>query len=258
MAVNVFRVEMTNGMTPEEDIAEARRTVAQACRVLAHAGLMEDVLGHVSVRVGDDGMLLRCRGPEERGLLFTRAEDVHEVGLDGTGELPDGYRVPHEHPIHGEILRARPEVRAVVHAHPRATVLAELGKLPLRPVFGAYNIPAYRIARAGVPVHPRSVLVSTAALGRELVESMGDADVCVLHGHGVAVTGTSVEQAVVRALALEELSRWAVDLASLDATPDVVPPADQEELPDLGSELNDLSVWRHHLGRLERAGLSLG
>jgi 3,4-dihydroxyphthalate decarboxylase len=224
--------------------------------MLALAGLTEDVLGHVSVRLDADGMLLRCRGPQERGLLFTDPDDMQVVDLDGTGDLDDGYRVPHEHPIHGAIMRARPDVRAVVHMHPRNAVLADLAGLVLRPVLGAYNIPAFRLARAGVPVYPRSVLVSTSMLGREVAGALGDADVCVLRGHGIVTVGTTVEQAVVHALNLEELARWTVDLAGLQAAPDPVPAADVSELPDLGGELNDLAVWRHHLGRLERAGLA--
>lgn len=238
-------------------MADARRTVALGCRVMAHAGLTEDVLGHISMRVDGDTMLLRCRGPQERGLLFTSPDDVHEVKLDGEGSLGRGYRTPHEAPLHAEILRARPEVRAVVHAHPRHAVLADLAGLPLRPVLGAYHIPAYRMALNGVPVYPRSVLIATPELGRELAAALGDADQCVLRGHGVAVVGPSVEEAVVRALTLEELSRWTVELGRLGATPDTVPAEDRSGLPDLGGELNDLSVWRHHLGRLEVAGLGL-
>lgn len=234
-----------------------RRTVAQACRIVALAGLSEDILGHVSLRLDEERMLLRCRGPQERGLLHTTTEDVRVVRLDGAGEPGDGYRAPHEAPIHAELLRARPDVRAVVHAHPRHAVLAELAGLPLRPVLGAYHIPAYRMAVDGVPVYPRAVLVSTPALGRELAGATGSADQCVLHGHGVVTLGRSVEQAVTRALALEELSRWAVELARLGAEPPAVPEADRRLLPDLGSELNDRSLWRHHLARLERAGLTV-
>jgi hypothetical protein len=53
------------------DLDESRSTVALGCRVLARAGLVENVLGHVSVRTAPDRMLIRCRGPQERGLLFT-------------------------------------------------------------------------------------------------------------------------------------------------------------------------------------------
>jgi ribulose-5-phosphate 4-epimerase/fuculose-1-phosphate aldolase len=234
-----------------------RRTIALACRILAHQGLAEDVLGHVSVRVGQDRMLIRCRGPRESGLLFTTPDDIHLVGLDGPYDLPGGYGVPSELPIHAETLRNRPEVTAVVHAHPPAVVTADLAGLSLRPIVGAYNIPAMRLALDGIPVHPRGVLIRRAALATEMLASMGDRPVCVLRGHGVTTTGATVAQAVVRALNLEALARITLGVAAAGGEAPELPAADVAELPDLGATLNEESVWRHHLARLDLAGLSV-
>jgi ribulose-5-phosphate 4-epimerase/fuculose-1-phosphate aldolase len=239
-----------------DSLTELRSTVATACRILAHQGLAADVLGHVSVRVDADRMLLRCRGPLDRGLLFTVPEDVRLVDFDGRGELDGGYAVPNEFPIHGELLRARTGVNAVVHAHPRDVVIADLSGVELRQVFGAYNIPASRLAHRAVPVYPRSVLVRTAELGRAVADAVGDEDVCVLRGHGIVTSGASVAQAVMRALDLVELSRICADLARLGANPDSVPEEDRLGLPDLGSTFNDSSRWRHYTGRLASAGLT--
>ena len=176
-------------------MSDLHTTVATACRILAQQGLAADVLGHVSVRLDTDRILLRCRGPQDRGLLFTAADDIHEVDLDGRGELDGGYAVPNEFHIHTELFRARPEVNAVVHAHPRDVVVADLAGIELRQVFGAYNIPASRLAHQWVPVYPRSVLVRTPELGREVAAAMGDSDACILRGHGVVTVGESVQHA---------------------------------------------------------------
>jgi len=235
------------------------RTVALACRILANAGLAEDILGHVSVRVGADTMLVRCRGPEERGLLFTLEDDIRLVDLAGAGDL-DGWSVPSELPIHAELLLARPDVDAVVHCHPPSVLAAALAGVELRPVFGAYNIPAARMALDGVPVYPRKILVRRPELGRELVAAMGAAPVCVLNGHGIATVGSgpyAVEQAVVRALNLDVLARVSVEQALLGDRAEDLTPEDIAELPDLGSAFNDLNVWRHHVARLRHAGLDL-
>lgn len=237
-----------------------RRKVATACRILANAGLAEDVLGHVSARVGPRRMLVRCRGPLEEGLLFTLERDVHPVDLSGGGDLPGGWSVPNELPIHAEILRARPEVDAVVHCHPPSVLVAGVEELPLRPVFGAYHIPAARLALEGVPVYPRAVLVRRPVLGRELVAAMGPAVVCVLRGHGIVTVGSgpyAVEQAVVRALALDVLARVSVERARLGDRAADLTDEDVAELPDLGSSFNDLNLWRHHEARLRWAGLAL-
>jgi ribulose-5-phosphate 4-epimerase/fuculose-1-phosphate aldolase len=237
-------------------MTDPRATVAQACRILAMEGLVEGVLGHVSVRAGENRMLIRCRGRDERGLMFTTERDVRQTDLDGTlVDAAEGYTVPNELPIHGEVFRARPEVNAVVHAHPSAVLLCGVAGLELRPVFGAYNIPAMRMALEGVPVYRRSVLVRRSDLAHEMLAAMGDRPVCVLKGHGVTVTGASVEAAVVRALNLNALATVTLELARLGARPEDVPDEDVAELPDLGSAFNDLSVWRYLVAKARTRGM---
>jgi hypothetical protein len=139
----------------EPALARLRETVAQACRILALEGLVEGVLGHVSARVDDTRMLLRCRGPAERGLELTSAEDVRLVDLDGHGDDPaSGYAAPNELPIHGELLRARPEVGAVVHAHPPARGRGRAAR------------PRFRLQRRGGLALPRRQGTPARALSR--------------------------------------------------------------------------------------------
>ena len=154
---------------------EQRVEAATSCRVLAHRGLAPGILGHVSVRVGDDALLVRGRGRNERGVARTEAGDVRLVSLDGRPLEPgEGWAPPAELPIHTTILRQRPDCAAVVHAHPLAAVLCGLADLELRPVFGAYNIPALRLALDGVPVYPRPVLIRTDTLADEMMGALGD------------------------------------------------------------------------------------
>ncbi|GAA4519183.1 class II aldolase/adducin family protein [Actinoallomurus oryzae] len=237
-------------------MTDPRATVAQACRILAMEGLVEGVLGHVSVRTGENRMLIRCRGRDERGLMFTDERDVRQTDLDGALiGAAEGYAVPNELPIHGEVLRARPEVNAVVHAHPPAVLLCGVAGLELRPVFGAYNIPATRMALEGVPLYRRSVLIRRPDLAHEMIAAMGDRPVCVLKGHGITVTGASVEEAVVRAVNLNALATVTLELARLDARPEDLPDDDVAELPDLGSAFNDLSVWRYLVEKARSRGM---
>jgi 3,4-dihydroxyphthalate decarboxylase len=237
-------------------MTDPRATVAQACRILAMEGLAEGVLGHVSVRTGESRMLIRCRGRDERGLTFTTERDVRQTDLDGTlVDAAEGYAVPNELPIHGELLRARPEVNAVVHAHPPAVLLCGVAGLELRPVFGSYNIPAMRMALEGVPLYGRSVLIRRPGLAHEMIAAMGDRPVCVLKGHGITVTGASVEEAVVRAVNLNALATVTLELARLGARPEDVPDEDVAELPDLGSAFNDLAVWRYLVAKARSRGM---
>jgi 3,4-dihydroxyphthalate decarboxylase len=234
-----------------------RHQVAVGCRIIAHAGLAEDVLGHISVRLDDGTILVRARGPAECGLLFTTPADILAVDLEGRPVADDsGYRVPNELPIHLACYRADPQVRAVVHAHPPAVIAADLAGVALAPMIGAYNIPAAKLAAGGIPVFPRGVLINTDALAGEMVGAMGGRPVCILRGHGITATGATVPQAVARALAVDSLARMACRVAALGTVPMALAAEDLDQLPDLGSAFNDELLWRHRERRLAEAGLA--
>ena len=154
---------------------QQRALVAQGCRVAAARGLVNGILGHLSLRVDDEHLLIRCRSDTDTGVAFTRACDIRLVTFDGTagadGEL-DGYRVPNELPIHVETMLADPRHRAIAHLHPPAVVAADLAGIAIRPICGAYDIPGAWLARDGVPVYERAVLIRNSRLGKEMVAAM--------------------------------------------------------------------------------------
>jgi ribulose-5-phosphate 4-epimerase/fuculose-1-phosphate aldolase len=166
------------------------------------------------------------------------------------------WKVPKEWPIHVGLFRRRPEVGAVVHAHPPAALLCGLAGIAPRPVFGAY-IPAMRMALERVPVYPRSVLISWLELADEMMAAMGTSSVCLLRGHGITVKGETVESATVAAVNLNELLAVTVELARLGADPPSLERRDLDELPDLGSAFNDGLAWRALVAELELNGRAL-
>ncbi|WP_370415992.1 class II aldolase/adducin family protein [Streptomyces fradiae] len=235
--------------------ARERQLVSDACRVLAARGLADGILGHISLRMDDTTLLVRCRGPRERGLHRTTPADIRLVDLDGRAAAPgelDDWSVPNELPLHTEVLRARPDVRAVVHAHPPAVVAADLAGLALRPIVGAFDIPGARLAAGGVPVHPRGVLIRDRRLAREMVGALGERPAVLLRGHGLTSTGGSVPEAVLRAVSLDTLARLSLDIAQAGGTLRELPEEDLAELPDLGGAFHHDTAWRHELSRLGR------
>src|SRR4051794_41033799 len=142
-------------MTTMTELAPLRTLIAAACRVLAGRGLSDGILGHISLRIDEHLLLVRCRGPRERGLGYTTAEDIRLVDLDGqagaSGELDNGYSVPNDLPLHTEVLRARSDINV---AHPPDVVATDLAGIAIRPIVGAFDIPGTRLAAGGVPVYP--------------------------------------------------------------------------------------------------------
>lgn len=245
---------MTVNNTDLEFYAE-REKISVACRIMAMEGMVEGTLGHISMRVGDDLMLIRSRGPEDMGLLFSSAEEICLFDFSGNLKEPDrGYSKPVELPLHGETFRARLEANVVLHAHPPAVLAATLANLELVPCFGAFNIPASLLAAEGIPIFPRSVLISTKEIAADMLTSMGEHKACVLRGHGITVIGDNVEQALVRALSVNTLAQVTLQVAQAGGKTSPIPPEDLALLPDLGGKFNDLGNWRYYRAKLRRLG----
>ncbi|WP_158016325.1 class II aldolase/adducin family protein [Mycobacterium basiliense] len=236
-----------------EMLDQQRNLVAQGCRVAAARGLVDGILGHLSLRVDDDHLLVRCRSDTDTGVAFTRPSDIRLITFDGTagadGEL-DGYRVPNELPVHLETMRADAGHRAVAHLHPPSVVAADLAGITMRPIYGAYDIPGTRLARDGVPVYERAVLIRNSALGREMVAAMGGAPVVICRGHGITSAAATVQQAVLQGISLDKLAQMSLRVCAARGALREIDDSSWDDLPDLGSGFNIDAAWRHEVARL--------
>lgn len=236
-----------------DSLYELREKIAISCRILAMEGLVDETLGHVSARIpNSDEMLIRCRGEEENGVRYTTVDAIRRVDFDGNShDLQGEYQVPKELSIHGEIMKARPEVGCVIHAHPPAALICGITNLPLRPIFGSFNIPAMRMALEGIPVFPRSYLVTRPELAAPLLKEMGIKDVCLMKGHGITVTGATVEEATINALNFNTLAKVTLEVAKTGREAEPISEEDIAELPDLGTKFNAKWVWRYYVRKLQ-------
>lgn len=236
-----------------DSFRQERGVVAQACRVAAARGLVDGILGHISLRVDEESLLIRCRSDTDAGVAFSSPDDIRLVRLDGSaagpGEL-DGYRVPNELPVHVESMLANPNFRAVAHLHPPAVVAADLAGVSLVPIYGAFDIPGAWLARGGVPVYERAVLIRTARLGKEMVAAMRDRPVVICRGHGITSAAGSPQQAVLQAISIDMLAQMSIRVLSAGGTLREIDELDWADLPNLGVSFTTDAVWRHELARL--------
>lgn len=188
--------------------AALREEVSVGCHALEEHGLSDLIWGHVSARDPDG----RGAWLKPAGLGFTEvdATDVHLVGWDGS--LREGTGVVHmESPIHTEILAARPDVGAVVHAHPESAVVFGATDLVLRPLghegslFSPPDVP--RFTETGD-------LIRTPELGRAVAHALGGANAVLLHNHGIVTVGPDVGTAVLTAIYLEKACRMQLAAAA--------------------------------------------
>ena len=194
--------------------AEPRAELVTANHILAAHGIV-DGWGHVSMRMPDapDRFLLA------RSLAPATVTENDLLQLDvGTGEPVDGGSSYLERYIHSGIYQARPDVMAVVHSHapdliPFGVTATEL--LPLLHVsaFLGEGAPRFEIRDVAGPA--TAMLVDTPALGAALANSLGDAPLVLMRGHGVSVVGTSLPQAVYRAIYAAQNARVQLQVLPL-------------------------------------------
>jgi ribulose-5-phosphate 4-epimerase/fuculose-1-phosphate aldolase len=207
-----------------DDLDLLKDKVVTAHRILTHTGSMGDITGHVFTRVpGTNEMLARCRGVGDISPGFVGAGALHRIGFDGKPTEEMGQWVPPPERFIGiEIMKARPEVNCVIHAHPPAQILCSVTGVEIRPILGMANAGGSLAALGGVPVYPRSILVASPEIGRGMVATMGNKDVALLAAHGNVVCGRSVEEATSRAIMIENLAKtcWTIAAAGMKA-PDI-------------------------------------
>lgn len=211
-----------------------------------------DGLGHVSVRHPNepDTFLLSCnRAP---GMVCRK--DITTYDFDGNTLSNQTERPYLERFIHGEIYRARPDVMSVVHSHSINVIPFAITKNRLKPVFHMSGFLGegsahFEIREAGGDT---DMLISSSYLGAALARSLGKCSCVLMRGHGSTVVGTSLEQAVYRAIYTEinaKLQLTAMNLGEITFLND--------NEAQLSSDMNDgqiprsWNLWIKRLGNID-------
>lgn len=186
-----------------------KQLLADAGHVLAHEGQGDYIAGHVSLRLPDqpDRFLMK---PAGIGLEEMTDENIITVDIEGNKIAGAGGR-HNEVFIHSEVLRARPDVSAVIHTHAAyAVAFSSLGK----PLLAVSNDGAF--FADGLPVFSETTeLIITSARGKAVARTLGDRGALLLRNHGIVTTAASMEEAVWLALKLNQachaqlMAEWA-------------------------------------------------
>jgi ribulose-5-phosphate 4-epimerase/fuculose-1-phosphate aldolase len=188
---------------------DVRRDVAIANRVLWATGLCTGItasLGHASMRLPDrpDRFLVKGRGYKMDALAAMRPEEMIECDLDGNlMDGPPGATQCFEVKMHSWMYKLYPEVRSVVHVHPRYTVLMTTLGVPLKPMCQE----GFELVTRPLPMYPHTKTVVTEEEGEEVARLIPGFKAVLLQGHGATTIGGSLEEAVMNMLQLEEQAK---------------------------------------------------
>ena len=200
-----------SGRAPDPRLLE---DLVAANHILSEEGVV-DAYGHVSARHDrNPGRYLLAR---DLAPALVSADDILEYDLDSNPLDARGRSQYRERFIHGEIYKARPEVRAIVHNHSPALIPFSLSKVPLRPVFhmAAFVIEGVPVFDAARDLGIHRLLIESPQLGQALARTLGEKPAVLIRGHGAAVVGTSLPMAVGRSVYLERSARIQTEATAL-------------------------------------------
>jgi len=214
-----------------------------ANRILADQGVV-DGYGHVSARHNLDPnryLLARSMAPE-----LVTAEDIVEFDLDSNPVDPRGRKFYLERFIHGEIYKARPEVKSVVHHHSPAVIPFGVTHVALKPIyhmaaFVGLGVPVFEIRTAGGMTN---MLVSTPELGRALARTLGDKPAALMRGHGAVVVGGSIPESVGRSIYLQMNARLQAQAIALGGEITYLDPDEVRKVGGLGGYDRAWQLWK--------------
>jgi L-fuculose-phosphate aldolase len=185
-------------MTTGRDRATSAAAIVRVCRRLYERGLIAGPDGNVSVRLGDGTILVTPSGMSK---IDVTAGDL--IVVDGAGRVLDGDgRASSELRMHLRLYARRPDVHAVVHAHPpTATAFAVVGEGFMAPV-----LPEVILQMGTVPL-VRYATPGTDALPDNFEPFIAAHDAFLLANHGATTVGATLEAAHQRMESLEHAAK---------------------------------------------------
>jgi len=162
--------------------------------------------GNLSIK-DDNGDIWITPAAVDKGKL--RPQDIMCVHKDGSMEGP--HRPSSEYPFHMTIYTHRPDLRAIVHAHPPALVSFSIA----REVPDTSIIPQAQRVCGPVGYAPYA-LTGSQQLGDSIAETFGQGyDVVLLENHGIVTGGGSLLEAFQRLETLDFCARTLMQAAGL-------------------------------------------
>ncbi len=175
------------------DHLEERQQLVDCIRMLERAEII-DFNGHCSIRISPDRILIN-QGNCQRSCLTV--EDI--VTIDMAGNLIEGKaKPPLEFHLHTGLYRARKDINAVVHAHPKWSTFLSMTGHKYLPVFAQGVLPGE------APVLDTPSSINTLEMADQLAGVLGDRPSVLMKSHGAATVGKTILDAFVLAVYLEE------------------------------------------------------
>lgn len=190
-----------------------QQMICDAIGILVRAEIL-DYNGHASSRVSSDAFLINTAGSNRAAMTTDQL-----CSVDMSGTAIGVARPPNEVHLHAAIYRARPDIRTIVHGHPKWTTFFTLTDTPIPVVMPQGCLVAQ------LPVYGNSHSISTPERGADVAEVMGDGSGALLAGHGSVFAAATLQEATALAIYAEQNAERACRARVLGRAKEI--PADE-------------------------------
>ena len=209
-----------------------RHDIVFVGRALHQKGFVGATDGNISVRLGDDRVLVTPSGISKGSLKpeFLLVADLEGRVIFSASDGERSLRPSSEFPLHLQAYRQRPDIRAVVHAHPPIAIACSIAGISLEtPV-----MPEVVVTLGGIPTTPYATPGTSE--GAEVIRDyIGSRDAMVLDHHGVVTIGETAMSAYLKMEKVEHAAEIILAAAQLGSiTP--LPPDQVDKLIDIREE----------------------
>lgn len=207
-----------------------RQEIVRVTRIVANQGLIRSSDGNISVRLDENKFLVT-----PSGLYKMTMEPDDPIIVNQNGDVLDGklgLKPTSEIGMHLKAFRQRPDVNAVLHAHPPYATALTIAGIP----FPTDLLPEVLIALGEVPTAPYAT-PGTQELAKSIETLILEHNAILLGNHGSLSVGRTLEEALI---GLERLEHAAYTYHLARALGEPIPLSDDElsRLRKLGSRLS--------------------
>lgn len=176
------------------------RQVASYAKLLHTAGYVANHDGNVSVRLPDDKRFLAT--PTALSKRLVEQHDLVIVDIEGK-VLSGRRRIFSEWHLHATCFKARPDVRAVVHAHPVTATAFGVARRPL----GVFAMPEPIVSLGDEVPLINFAPPKSSSQDREIEKALATSNALMIAGNGVLAVGADLEQAYLRLELVEHYAK---------------------------------------------------
>ena len=178
---------------------EEREAVCRVGKLLYDRGYVAANDGNISVKVAENRLLITPSGVSKGRMT---PEMLLVTDMDGT--VIEGDRHPSsEGKMHLEVYRGRPDVNAVVHAHPPVSTAFAVCRRGLETPYLSELVAGL----GGVPCTPEFAMLSTDEVPESIIPYLPDHNAVLLANHGALAWGGDLWEAFDRMETVEHTAK---------------------------------------------------